>query len=267
MKEEPVSTGFFGRLRTLALAFGSMVVGVVAAAAIVIALRQSSGMLIPVIPAAFIAGLIAMTVGWRLLPAWWRPVLVLGPLGLVSLLYVNPWFYLGAAVLLGALQWNAIATRIPLYRSDASVAQTLVTEMQSKGYRRFLDLGCGDGRLLLRMAQAMPEATFSGIESAPVLYLVARWRCRSQENCRIHFGDFWKLDWSGFDLVFGFLSPEPMLKVWRKAIREMKQDGVLMSLAFEVPGIEVSRMLETPAFDLYIYQHADLQKSSSDQPE
>jgi len=260
MIDRPAVTGIFGRIRTLVMAFGAMAIGVVATAGLVMFLRQNAGMVIPAIPAALLAGLIAMLIGWRTLPGWWRPILALGPLGLVSLLYVNPWFYLLAAVLLGAVQWNAIATRIPLYRSDATVAEALVEQMRESNQQRFLDLGCGDGRLLLRMALAMPGGEFTGIESAPLLYLVARWRCRHQDNCRIRFGDFWKLDWSGFDLVFGFLSPEPMLWVWRKAIREMPEEGALISLAFDVPGVEPSRVEETPGFDLYIYHHADLHK-------
>lgn len=261
-EERPV--GFLARMRTLGLGLLILAAGVGFASGLVISLKQKWGVVLPVIPAALIAGLVAMILGWRFLPRWWRPVLAIAPLGLVSLLYISPWWYLGAAVLLAAVQWNAVATRIPLYRSDASVAATLVEQMEKSGYRQFIDLGCGDGRLLLRMAKAMPEGQFEGVESAPMLYAIARWRCRHQSNCRIHFGDFWKMDWGAFDLVFCFLSPEPMLRVWRKALREMPDTGCLMSLAFEVPGIDPSKMIETPAFDLYEYRLSDLKRDKSD---
>jgi len=255
-EERPV--GFLSRMRTLGLGLLTLAAGLVFASGLVISLKQKWGVILPVIPAAIIAGLIAMILGWRFLPRWWRPVLAIAPLGLVSLLYISPLWFLGAAVLLAAVQWNAVATRIPLYRSDASVAATLVQQMQGSGYQRFIDLGCGDGRLLLRMAKAMPGGRFEGVESAPILYAIARWRCRHQSNCEIHFGDFWKIDWGAFDLVFCFLSPEPMLRVWRKARREMAESGCLMSLAFEVPAIAASKMIGTPAFDLYEYRLSDL---------
>lgn len=261
LEERPA--GFLARMRTLGLGLLSLAAGVGFASALVISLRQNWGVVLPVLPAALIAGLAAMIMGWRFLPRWWRPVLATAPLGLVSLLYISPWWYLGAAVLLAAVQWNAIATRIPLYRSDATVAATLVRYMQASGFHRFVDLGCGDGRLLLRMARMMPDSRFVGVESAPVLYAIARWRCRHQANCEIQFGDFWKMDWSVFDLVFCFLSPEPMLRVWRKARREMAESGCLMSLAFEVPGIVPSSMIETPAFDLYEYRLSDLKMDKS----
>ncbi len=262
--QEERAHGFLARLRTLGLGVLMLAAGVGFAAGLVISIKQKWGVILPVIPAALVAGLVAMILGWRFLPRWWRPVLAIAPLGLVSLLYISPWWYLAAAVLLAAVQWNAIVTRIPLYRSDASVAALLVQYMQESGYQRFIDLGCGDGRLLLRMAKAMPEARFVGVESAPLLYAIARWRCRRQANCEIHFGDFWKMDWGAFDLLFCFLSPEPMLRVWRKARREMAESGCLMSLAFEVPGISASKMIGTPVFDLYEYRLGDLKRDKSD---
>ncbi len=209
---------------------------------------------IPLWLLALIIGAASMLVGWRFLPAWWRPVLFFLPLSAVLSLSVNPWVLLALALILLALQWNAIFTRIPLYRADTVVARALVAHMQQTGARRLLDIGCGDGRLLWRLANALPQAEFVGIESAPVLWLIARWRCRQLKNCEIRFGDFWSADWSAFDRVFAFLSPEPMLRVWRKAGRELPMGGQLLSLAFVVPGIVEDALLPAGQFDVYVYR-------------
>lgn len=208
---------------------------------------------IPLWVLALIVGACAMGVGWRVLPAWWRPVLLFLPLAGVLSLSLNPWLLLMVALVLLAVQWNAIFTRIPLYRADALVAQRLIDEMQSQGARRLLDIGCGDGRLLWRLARALPEGQFVGIESAPVLWLIARWRCRRLPNCTIRYGDFWSADWSDFDRVFAFLSPEPMLRVWRKAGRELPVGGRLLSLAFAVPGVDEAALIPAGQFDLFVY--------------
>lgn len=243
------------RLLGFVIAIIVLCLGVVITAGMLYLLHRtdSSFPAVPLWFAAVIAGVLAMGFGWRVLPAWWRPVLLFMPLTALLSLTINPWWFLVAAVVLMALQWNAIFHRIPLYRSDAVVSQSLVDFMIEAKHSALLDLGCGDGRLLLRLSRALPERRFVGIESAPVLYLIARWRCRKQSNCTILFGDFWKMDWSPYDIVFAFLSPEPMLRVWRKAGREMNSHAVLLSLAFPVPGIDESRLLPAQHFDIYVY--------------
>lgn len=205
--------------------------------------------------AALLTGLFAMLIAWRLLASWWRPVLFFLPLATVLSFTINPWWFLAGAILLIALQWNAVFTRIPLYRSDKMVGESLSHFMDTRGYRSLLDIGCGEGRLLSRLARAHPERNYVGIESAPVLYLLAYWRCRKLANCQIKYGDFWKISWEPYDVVFAFLSPEPMLWVWRKAERDMHENSALLSLAFSVPGIEEDDILPAQQFDLFLYQH------------
>ena len=230
-----------------------LTLGAAAAAGIVYLWRVKGGSAIPLWLAAMLAGVLAMGFGWRILPAWWRPVLLFMPLAALLSLTINPLWFLLAAGILMALQWNAIFNRIPLYRSDAMVSRVLADLMRTQDHHSLLDIGCGDGRLLFRLAQSLPEARFVGVESAPVLYLIARWRCRKQPNCRILFGDFWRIDWAPYDVVFAFLSPEPMLKVWRKAGREMKSGAILLSLAFPVPGINERSLVPAQHFDIYLY--------------
>lgn len=241
------------RLLGFVLALMVLSLGIALTAGMLWMFRDSGLPPVPLWLAAIVAGVLAMSFGWRLLPAWWRPVLLVMPLAALLSLTINPLWFLFAAVILMALQWNAIINRIPLYRSDADVSRVLANLMAEAPYHSLLDIGCGDGRLLFRLAQALPEGRFVGVESAPVLYLIARWRCRKQRNCTIYFGDFWKMDWSPFDVVFAFLSPEPMLQVWRKAGREMKARAMLLSLAFQVPGIEERCLVPAQHFDMYLY--------------
>ncbi len=251
------------RFLSFALALTALCAGVILTVSILYVSEQNGVPRAPPLLAGLMAGLFAMLIGWRLLAAWWRPVLFLMPIATVLSFSISPWWFFAVSVLLIALQWNAVFNRIPLYRSDKMVGHRLTDFMQSRGYQSLLDIGCGDGRLLVRMAKACPNANFVGIESAPILYLIAYLRCLKQPNCQILFGDFWKRSWAPYDVVFAFLSPEPMLWVWRKAGRDMGEHSALLSLAFAVPGIEEDGLLPAQHFDLYLYeqrgghQHAD----------
>ncbi|QGT78570.1 hypothetical protein GM160_06475 [Guyparkeria halophila] len=202
---------------------------------------------------AGVAGVLAMTMGWRLLPSWWRGVLLLAPLVMWGGLQIHPGWFLAAAVVLLLVQFNAIRHRVPLYRSGTAVIDALEREIRERDIHHLADMGCGDGHLIAALARRLPEVHFTGYETAPVLYLAARWRCRRQANCRVEFRDFWRDTWSDFDAVFTFLSPEPMLRIWRKCQREFAEGGALYSLAFEVPGIEAEALIGAGRFDLHRY--------------
>ncbi|MFO7809606.1 hypothetical protein [Guyparkeria sp.] len=202
---------------------------------------------------ASLAGVLAMGLGWRFLPAWWRGVLLLGPLVMWGGLQIHPGWFLAAAVVLLLVQINAIRHRIPLYRSGSAVINVLDAEIRRQGVHRLADMGCGDAHVIAALAKRFPELGFVGFETAPLLYLVARWRCRRLPNCRVIFRDFWRQSWGQYDAVFTFLSPEPMLRVWRKCQREQPKGGVLYSLAFEVPRIEAEVRMSAGRFDLYRY--------------
>ncbi len=214
---------------------------------------QWGGDVMPGWAIASLAGLIGMLAGWAILPAWWRGVLLAAPLMIWGGLQLHPGWFLAAAVVLILLQYNAVRHRVPLYRSGRAVIGALARRIEAGDVIRFADIGCGDGHVLAALARRFPERRFTGFETAPLLYLIARWRCRHLENCRIHFRDFWNTSWRDFDAVYAFLSPEPMLRVWRKLQRELPTSGKLYSLSFEVPGMEPDALFGAGQFDLLCY--------------
>ena len=214
---------------------------------------QWSGESVPPWLIALGAGLLGVLIGWALLPAWWRGVLLIAPLVVWGGSQVHPAWFLAVAVALFLVQFNAIRHQVPLYRSGRPVIEALADEIASREARSFVDLGCGDAHILAALAQRYPDTRFTGFETAPVLYLWARWRCRNLGNCVIRYADFWSVSWGEHDMVFAFLSPQPMLRLWRKCQRELSSEGNMYSLAFEVPGVDSFEVIEAGRFDLLRY--------------
>jgi hypothetical protein len=100
-----------------------------------------------------------------------------------------------------------------------------------------IDLGCGDGGLLRRLARARPDCRFVGFEHAPLTWVWAWLACRRQPNVQIRFGNFWSHPLGDYALVYAFLSPAPMQQLWAKARSEMKADALLVSNSFAVPDV------------------------------
>jgi SAM-dependent methyltransferase len=196
-------------------------------------------------------------------PWWWRVIHALfAPLAwLVSLLEIAPgWFFL--AFLAGLLVFRgALEGRIPLYLSNKASTTALVRLIRHDSRIHFLDIGAGLGTVVSSLARALPEARVVGIENAPLTWLIGRLRTARKPNCEWLWGDLWRADLSRFDVVYAFLSPQPMAELWEKAVREMRPGSTLISNTFQVPERMADRIVEVDDARrtlLYCYQIPDI---------
>lgn len=114
-----------------------------------------------------------------------------------------------------------------------------------------IELGCGDGKVLIAAAQVGVQAI--GYELNPVLALVAWLRTRRyRQHVRIIWGDFWRATWPETDAIFTFLLPKYMKKLDTKITQYSHRPVKLVSFAFAVPGKKPSR--EERGVFLYEYE-------------
>jgi SAM-dependent methyltransferase len=223
-----------------------------AAAFGLLALLLQSGLLpraLQGVASVLLVGFLAAVIGRGLgLAPRWAPALFLFPWVVVLLLRHQPPSWVWPAALLVSLlvYGGGVATRVPLYNSNRAAWQALL-ELLPPGPVTFADLGAGLGGPLAFLAQARPDATFLGVEASPLTWFLARLRtlpCR--RNCRVRWGNLWRQDLAGCDVVYAFLSPTPMPALWAKACREMKTGSLLVSNTFEIPGREPQRRIPLP---------------------
>ncbi len=98
-----------------------------------------------------------------------------------------------------------------------------------------IELGCGDGRVLISAAKHGYKVV--GYELNPLLALIAWLRTRRyRQQVRVVWGDFWRADWPAADAIFTFLLPRYMAKLNKKCIRYEHKPVKLVSVAFKIPG-------------------------------
>jgi SAM-dependent methyltransferase len=158
---------------------------------------------------------------------------------------IAPAWYLAAFVILTLLYWTSFRTQVPLFLSNRATAETLTTLIPEGGQQKIADLGCATGSLLLRLARARPECRFIGIETAPLPFAIARLTRRSP-NLELRWGDFWAETLEEYDLVYVFLSPVPMARLWQKVRAEMRAGAMLVSNSFPVPEVAPDRVVDVP---------------------
>lgn len=185
-------------------------------------------------------GVLAAILGlWLGLAPWWAPInLVLpGAIAIVWLWHVPPVVFFAALILLVLVFWNSAFGGVPLYLSNSKTKAVLLDLLPEKQGFRFVDLGCGLGGPVLDLARRRGDGKFSGIETAPGLFVLAwlRRRLGGPKNAEIRFADMRRLDLGNYDVVYCFLSPVPMPWLYEKARREMKAGSLFISNSFNVP--------------------------------
>lgn len=178
-------------------------------------------------------------------PSWWLPIhLFFLPAAVLALQAGLPsWFWALAFIVLALVYWSCFLTRVPLFLSNAKTIALLAQSLPS-GPLRVLDIGSGTGSFVRGFARLRPDSEVHGVEAAPAPALLARWLAREQSNAHLSRGDFFTLDWSDFDVIYAFLSPAPMARVWEKASQELRPGAVLISNSFAVPDQREAGVLD-----------------------
>lgn len=201
-----------------------------------------------------LAALISCRIG---LPCWWRVIQVALPVGLYwALVYkLNPWMALGIFVILWLIFFNAIKERVPLYLTNATTREALKKLIKRRRQVRFLDLGAGLGGNVAFMSQLPNVMRADGVETAPIPYVFAKLLTLFRGG-HIYAMDLWHAKLEYYDVVYAFLSPEPMEKLWKKVSSEMLEGSVFVTNSFAVPDVEPSEVWElndSRKTKLYLY--------------
>lgn len=176
---------------------------------------------------------------------WWPLIhLLFAPSALlVARLNLDPAWFLAGFILLVLIFGSSFRTQVPLFLSNRLTADTLNELLPDASQARVIDLGSGTGSAVCALAKRHPAAKFVGIESSLLPLLISQVAARGLANCSLRRGDFWREKLTDYDVVYAFLSPVPMPRLWRKARAEMKRGSLLISNSFPIPGATPERIV------------------------
>ena len=177
----------------------------------------------------------------RRMAPWWWVILLLFPLAAfgVARLHLPSWLFLAVFLFMLVLFWSTFRSQVPFYPSGLSAWNAVAQCLPADRPIRFMDIGSGLGGAVLELSRRRPDSDFTGIEIAPLPWAVSRVRAALAGNrCRFVRGDYLRLDFADYDVIFAYLSPAAMLALWQKASAEMRPGTLLLSYEFHIPGTQ-----------------------------
>lgn len=119
-----------------------------------------------------------------------------------------------------------------------------------KAGQTLLELGCGDGKVLIAAAER--GIAVVGYELNPLLALICWLRTRRYGGLvSVRVANFWWADWPRADAIYGFILPRLMVKLDTKITREKRHPLKVVSFAFVIPGKKPAAERE----GVYLYRY------------
>lgn len=158
---------------------------------------------------------------------------------------------LGIVVLLIVLLFSFVilfgAPFLPTLKSKTEEALEI---LDLKPGQTLIDLGCGDGRMLI--AAARKGINSVGYELNPLLFFISWLRTRVyRDKVKVVFGNYWLKQWPSADAMYVFLLASYMDKLNTRIVQQYKSGFKLVSFAYPIKSTKPS--LKRGGFFLYIY--------------
>ena len=175
-------------------------------------------------------------------PVWWRYINAGFPLMvfMFSAFDIGANLYLFLFLLTIFVYWGALIDRVPLYLTNEATVSALSLIADSRGTTEIIDIGSGTGAVVFGLSQRLHNCKITGIESAALTWLVGFLfnKYKGFHNVSWTYGNMWQINLGSYDIVYAFLSPDPMARLWKKVSSEMKAGAMFISNSFPLEDIQ-----------------------------
>ena len=132
--------------------------------------------------------------------------------------------------------------QVPFVTTSTDHIKTILEFAELKTGTKAVDLGSGDGRVVLEFAKNGAQVT--GLEIKPELVVRSRLRIQEQHlsvRAKIHEKSFWDADLSGFDVVYIYGMDSILRRLEKKLERELRPGTKVISNVFRFPTWRIKK--------------------------
>uniref|UniRef100_A0A182NXI7 Methyltransferase domain-containing protein n=1 Tax=Anopheles dirus TaxID=7168 RepID=A0A182NXI7_9DIPT len=139
----------------------------------------------------------------------------------------------------------------------------------SNGGSRLLDIGSGDGRIVIAAAQAQPSIKADGVELNPWLVYYSRLAAlRNGVLNRTSFfrKDLWKFSLAPYDHIVIFGVEQMMDDLEKKILKEAAPGTTVIACRFPFPTMQTENRIEEGVDSVWVYRPVPKLTSKTDTP-
>lgn len=128
-----------------------------------------------------------------------------------------------------------------------------------------LDLGCGDGAILIAAVEQFGASKAIGYDINPVVLFMGNLRIRFRrlsKLIRLERKNIFTSDIPQVDVVATFLIPNTMRKMKRRLAEQLEPDTRIVSRGFQFPDTQPYKQMETDEGWFYLYRAGDLREDT-----
>lgn len=147
---------------------------------------------------------------------------------------------------------------VPVLKTPKSIIKEIIDLMSLKKEDVFVDLGCGDGKIVLE-AYADAKCKCYGLDLSPIMIIIAR-TCRIlrypvNKDIVFNVENIYEAPLGEFSKVYCYLD-EKSLKILKKRFEKLIKDGrEIYSYKYKVEGLKEKKKIELSNKEfLYIYK-------------
>jgi len=173
---------------------------------------------------------------------------------IVILIAVTELFFLGLLLLTGYMLISGILT-VPWVRTNKKISSAMMNLACIKDGDRILDLGSGDGSLVLHAVDSGAHGI--GIERIALLVYFARlraWLLRKQDKASFQRGNMFNINLPDADVVFAYLFPEINKRLVPRLIKRYPSKTRVVSRDFSFTDLVEIRREDIGKTKLYLYE-------------
>ena len=140
---------------------------------------------------------------------------------------------------------DSIILRVPFITTRDNALKLAIKEMQLKNDSVLYDLGCGDGRILVKAIENNPGAKGVGVEKGIVPFLIALIKTRKLPIA-IVYGDIFHIDLSPATHIYCYLHHSVMKKLEEKIAKECKKGTRIIVNDYPFTGLNMEKKIIVP---------------------
>ncbi len=156
-----------------------------------------------------------------------------------------------------------IKTGVPFIPTSEKIADKMLEFVKFRENLNIYELGCGNGKLLFKIKKKCDNLRFKNISIIgyelilPLVWWIKfknKFLPKTTNKISVFSRDFYKQDLSQADVIFCYLFPPLMQRIFYEIWPKLKKGTILISHAFKIEGLNPYEIRKTAKTTIYVYK-------------